>query len=127
MTQSNLATAEAYYSALMGGDYEKMGSYLDNDVHYVDPRWPLTGKDQVWPIAKSFAAAVDQLKPVAKFSADDQVMLVHDVLFHKSDKPMRTAMLMSFERGRIKVLELIADTSQHLDVCSEIFSYPSQS
>jgi ketosteroid isomerase-like protein len=126
MKKSNLATAEAYYSAMQSGDYEKMGSYLHNDVKYVDPHWPLTGKDRVWPIAQSFAAAVDQLKTAAKFSTNDQVMLVHDVIFHKSKKPLRTAVLMTFDKGLIKEIELIADISQHLDICKKIFSYPSQ-
>ena len=126
MNQSNLATAEAYYSAMESGDYEKIGSYLHNDVKYSDPRWPLTGKDRVWPIAKSFSAAVKQLKTVGKFSTNDQVMLVHDVLFHKSEKPLRTAVLMSFDGGLIKEIGLISDISQHIDVCTEIFTYPAQ-
>jgi len=125
MTQSNLATAEAYYSAMQSGDYEKMGRCLHNNVKYSDPRWPLTGKDQVWPIAKSFSAAVKQLKTVGKFSTNDQVMLVHDVLFHKSEKPLRTAVLMSFDGALIKEIGLISDISQHIDVCTEIFSYPA--
>ena len=127
MTASNVATAEAYYSCMKSGDYEKLGSYLHDNVKYLDPNWPLTGKDQVWPIAKSFATAVAQLKPVAKFNKDDQVMLVHDVKFHKADKPLRTAVLMTFSEGLIKEIELISDISQHMDVCKEIFTYPSES
>ena len=126
MNQANLATAEAYYSAIESGDYEKMGSYLHNDVKYSDPRWPLTGKDRVWPIAKSFSDAVKQLKTVGKFSTNDQVMLVQDVIFHKSEKPLRTAVLMTFVEGLIKEIGLISDISQHMDVCSEIFSYQPQ-
>ena len=126
MNQSNLATAEAYYSALMSGNYEKIGSYLHSDVKYSDPRWPLTGKDQVWPIAKSFSDAVNELKTVGKFSTNDQVMLVHDVIFHGSEKPLRTAVLMTFDEGLIKGIELVADISQHMDVCKEIFSYSPQ-
>lgn len=123
MCESNLAIAESYYSCMESGDYEKMGSYLHDNVKYADPRWPLTGKDQVWPIAKSFAEAVAKLKVAAKFSADDQVMLVHDVIFHKADKPLRTAVLLSFAGGLIKEIELISDISQHMDVCREIFQY----
>ena len=126
MNQPNLATAEAYYSAMMSGDYEKIGSYLHKDVRYSDPRWPLTGKDQVWPIAKSFSDAVNELKTVGKFSTNDQVMLVHDVIFHGSEKPLRTAVLMTFDEGLIKQIELVADISQHMDVCKEIFSYSPQ-
>jgi ketosteroid isomerase-like protein len=124
--QSNLATAEAYYSAMESGDYEKMGSYLHNDVKYSDPRWPLKGKDQVWPIARSFSNAVKQLKTVGKFSTNDQVMLVHDVMFHRSEKPLRTAVLMTFDDKLIKEIGLISDISQHIDVCTEIFSYSPQ-
>jgi len=127
MTQSNLATAEAYYAAMQSGDYEKMGRCLHNEVKYSDPRWPLTGKDRVWPIAKSFSSAVKQLKTVGKFSTKDQVMLVHDVLFHKSEKPLRTAVLMNFDGGLIKEIGLISDISQHIDVCTEIFSYQNKS
>jgi AraC-like DNA-binding protein/ketosteroid isomerase-like protein len=124
--QSNLATAEAYYSAMESGDYEKMGSYLHSDVKYSDPRWPLKGKDQVWPIARSFSNAVKQLKTVGKFSTNDQVMLVHDVMFHRSEKPLRTAVLMTFDDKLIKEIGLISDISQHIDVCTEIFSYSPQ-
>ena len=126
MNQSNLEVAEAYYTAVEGGDYEKMDRYLHCDVKYVDPRWPLAGKEKVWPIAKSFSSAVKQLKPVARFSAGDKVMLVHDVLFHKSEKPMRTAMLMTVGEGLIKEMQLISDISQHTDACAAIFSYPAQ-
>jgi ketosteroid isomerase-like protein len=127
MHKSNLDIAEAYYSAVQSGDYEKMGSYLANDVKYSDPQWPLKGKDQVWPIANSFSAAVNRLKTEAKFTNNDhQVMLVHDVLFHKSDRPMKTAVLMSFDQGRIKEIELFADTSQHLEICRHIFTHPIQ-
>jgi ketosteroid isomerase-like protein len=126
MNHSNLATAEAYYSAMQSGDYEELGSYLHNDVKYVDPHWPLTGKDRVWPIARSFAAAVRQLKTAAKFSNNDQVMLVHEVMFYQSEKPLRTAVLIAFDEGLIKEIELIADISQHMDVCKEIFSHAYQ-
>jgi len=126
MNKSNLDTAEAYYSALMSGDYEKMGVYLHKDVKYSDPRWPLTGKDRVWPIAKSFSDAVSELKTVGKFSTNDQVMLVQDVIFHGSEKPLRTAVLMTFDEKLIKEIGLISDISQHMDVCKQIFSYQPQ-
>jgi len=126
MHQSNLDVAEDYYSAVQSGDYKKMGSYLTNDVKYSDPQWPLAGKDQVWPIANSFSAAIKQLKTEAKFSNHDQVMLVHNVLFHESDTPMRTAVLMSFHQGRIKEIELFADINQHLEICRYIFTHPIQ-
>jgi hypothetical protein len=50
-------------------------------------------------------------------------MLVHDVLFHGSEKPLRTAVLMTFDEKLIKEISLISDISQHMDICTEIFSY----
>jgi hypothetical protein len=125
--QSNLEVAKAYYAAMEINDYEKMGSYLHQDVKYLDPRWPLTGKDQVFQFAKSFCSAVKHLETVANLSTDDQVVLVHNVIFHKSDKPLKTAVLMTLDGGLVKEIELISDISQHMDVCAEIFSYPPQS
>ena len=75
MDQSNLAMAEAYYSAVERGDNDKIGSYLHSDVKYLDPMWPVTGKDRVWPTAKLFSAGVEQLQTAAKFSMDDKVVL----------------------------------------------------
>jgi ketosteroid isomerase-like protein len=132
MSHSNLAVAEAYYSAVESGDHAKMGSLLRDDVKYVDPQWPLTGKAQVLPIGRSFAAAIKQLKTVAKFSANDQVMLVHDVMFHaapgvpvaETSNPLRTSVLMTFDGGLIKEIQLIANTSQHEEICKKIFTSP---
>lgn len=122
MNQSNLAMAEAYYSAVLSGDYDKVGSYLHSDVEYIDRLWPATGKDQVWPTAKAFASAVNQLNMVARFSNDDQVMLVCDVDWKQSETLMRTAVLITFSEGLIKRIELIYDPSQHMDICTGIFS-----
>ncbi|MBK7616765.1 MAG: nuclear transport factor 2 family protein [Burkholderiales bacterium] len=122
MSQSNLPIAEGYYSSMVAGDYGKMETYLHDNVEYVDPRWPLSGKVQVLQIAKSFAAAVATLTTVAKFEADDKVMLVHDVKFHNADKPLRSAVLIAFAGGLIKEIQLIADTSQHVEVCTQIFA-----
>jgi hypothetical protein len=122
MSQSNLDMAEAYYSAMGSGNDGKLRSLLHDDVKYVDPLWPLTGKNRVWPAAKKFSAAVKQLKLTEKSSTDDQVTLVYDVTFKKSDKPLRTVVLMTFGDGLIKQIELVYDTSQHMDICREIFS-----
>lgn len=119
---SNLAIVEAYYAAMKSGDNDKLGSYLHRNVKYIDPRWPVTGKDQVWAFGKKFSTAVDKLETVAKFSTNDQVMVVHDVMFKEADKPMRTAMLIAVDDGLIKRMELIADPSEHIDVCTKIFS-----
>jgi hypothetical protein len=118
--QSNLATAEAYYAALYSGDEDKAASYLASDVKYVDRLWPQTGKGRVWPVGKSFAAAVSQWQPTAKFSNDNQVMLVGDVIWKASEKPMRAAVLMTFGDGLIKEIELIYDGSEHMDICINI-------
>jgi ketosteroid isomerase-like protein len=120
--QSNLAKAEAYYSAVVSGDYDKMGSYLHSDVLYNDQNWPVTGKDNVWPVARKFGAAIDLLEPAAIFSDDDQVMLVHDIHWKEAEKPMRTAVLLTFDEGLIKQIDFIGDPSQHMDVCRGIFS-----
>jgi hypothetical protein len=122
MSQSNLATAEAYYSAVGGGNDNKIRSSLHDDVKYLDPLWPLTGKNRVFPAAKKFSAAVKQLKLIEKSSTDDRVTLVYDVTFKKSDKPLRTVVLMTFDGELIKQIELVYDTSQHMDICREIFS-----
>ena len=122
MSQSDLALAEAYYSAMQSHDYDKIGSYLDNNVKYVDPNWPLTGKDKVFPVAKKFSDAVSQLKTVAKFSNDGQVMIVHDVFFKGSEAPLRSAALMTFSNGLIQQLVLICNPNQHMDICKAIFS-----
>ena len=120
MNQSNLAMAEAYYSTLLSGDYNKAGGYLHSDVKYIDRLWPATGKDRVWPVAKAFAAAVNQLQNTVKFSNNDQVVLICDVIWEKSEKPLRTAVLMTFGEGLIKQIELIYDSSEHMDICRDI-------
>jgi tellurite resistance protein len=122
MSQSNLTIAEAYYSSMVAGDYGKMETYLDDNVKYVDPQWPLSGKAQVLQIAKSFATAVEKLTTVAKFEADDKALLVHDIKFHDADKPLRSAVLIAVAGGLIKEIQLIADTSQHVEVCTKIFT-----
>jgi ketosteroid isomerase-like protein len=119
---SSLAVVEGYYAAMKSGDDDKLGSYLHRNAKYIDPRWPLTGKDQVLAFGKRFSDAVDKLETVAKFSTNGKVMVVHDVTFKEADKPMRTAMLIAVDDGLIKKMELIADTSEHIDVCTKIFS-----
>jgi ketosteroid isomerase-like protein len=130
MSEKNLATAEAYYSAVQSRDYNKMGNYLHEDVKYVDPNWPVTGKKNVLRTGQAFAEAVEQITPVAKLSANDQVMLVYDVKFRDARESLKTAILMKFDGGLIKELELISDVSKHMvegdaigDVCKKIFSY----
>lgn len=126
MTQSSLAMAVNYYSAVESGDHDAIGSYLHNDVKYVDPLWPVSGKDQVWQAAKGLSSAVKDLEITSIFGTDEQVMLTHECKFRKSGKPLRTAVLMTFADGLIKEIELFYNPSQHMDVCTEVFSgsYP---
>lgn len=129
MTETkNLAMAEAYYLAMASGDTDEMGSYLQVDVKYFDPLWPLEGKDQVMKAAKNLSAAVDKINVGAKFSLNDQVMLVHELIFKvtsnpETEKPLNTAVLMTFGDGLIKQIELFYDTMQVQQICKEIFQY----
>jgi ketosteroid isomerase-like protein len=121
LTQSSLALVVDYYSAMARGDFDKMGSYLSDDVRYVDPSWPLNGKDQVLGIAKKFGAAVNRLDTVAAFGADDKAVIIHDVTFKGSTIPLRSVAVVTVTGGHIQEINLICNPIQHIEICKAIF------
>jgi len=121
MHDSSLAVAVDYYTAMAKGDTARMGSYLSKDVKYVDPSWPLDGKDQVLKIAKKFGDAVDRLETVDAFGAGDKAVVIHDVIFKGADIPLRSVAYITCKDGLITEINLVCNPIPHIDICKAIF------
>lgn len=121
MAKSSLAVAVDYYTAMAKGDIEAMGSYLSDNVRYVDPSWPLDGKDEVLGIAKKFGDAVDRLETVDTFGAGDKSVIIHDVYFKESDIPLRSVAYITSNDGLIEEINLVCNPMIHIEICKGIF------
>jgi len=51
-TTDNLDLAESYYNAMLAKDFDKMASYLHDNVHFIGPLAEMHGKESVVAAAK---------------------------------------------------------------------------
>jgi hypothetical protein len=111
MTQSNAASAEAYYSAMNDKDLSAMARRLHPDVRLVTPMEDLTGKDAVLEAAKKLLSFIQRIEVQARFDSEDQAMLAYDMHFAEPVGICRAAALMTFKDGLIMRNVLFFDAS----------------
>jgi len=106
MSETNVATAEAYYQAMTNKDLDGMAQRLHPDVRLTGPLSNLNGKGAVLEAAKKLLTQSDGVKVHSRFGSKDQVALTYDMLFHEPIGICRTAVLMTFKDGLIAGIEL---------------------
>jgi len=111
MTQSNAASAEAYYNAMNDKDLPAMARQLHPDVRLVTPMEDLTGRDAVLEAARKLLGFIQSVEVLARFNSRDQAMLVYNMHFAGPAGLCRTAALMTFKDGLLVRNELFFDAS----------------
>jgi len=111
MTQSNAASAEAYYKAMNDKDVSAMARQLHPDVRLVTPMEDLTGKDAVLEAAEKLLSFIQSVEVQAKFESSTQAMLAYNMHFAEPIGPCRVAALMTFKDGLIVLNDLFFDAS----------------
>ncbi|MGA2923301.1 MAG: nuclear transport factor 2 family protein [Candidatus Sulfotelmatobacter sp.] len=111
MTQSNAASAEAYYKAMNDKDVSAMARRLHPDVRLITPMEDLTGKDAVLEAAKKLLSFIQSVEVQAKFESENQAMLAYNMHFAGPVGLCRAAALITFKDGLIVRNELFFDAS----------------
>ena len=111
MSETNLASAEAYYKAMNNKDLSDLAQYLHPDVRFLGPLAEIIGKEPVLEAAKQFMHLFNSLTIRAKFSSGNQVMLVYDLDCPAPIGSCRIAALMTFGGSLIARIELFFDAS----------------
>jgi len=121
-SDNNLKSAENYYNAMLAKDFDKMTSYLHNEVHFIGPLAEMHGKDAVVSAAKNFSEILQDIQIRSQFSSDNQIMFAYDMVVPVPIGKFRAAVLMEFTDRLISKIELFYDASPFEEKKSEIFS-----
>jgi hypothetical protein len=121
-SDNNLKSAENYYNAMLAKDFDKMTSYLHDNVHFIGPLAEMQGKDAVVTAAKNFGGILQDIQIRSRFAAGDQIMFAYDMVVPAPIGKFRAAVLMEFTDRLISKIELFYDASPFEEKKSEIFS-----
>jgi hypothetical protein len=105
----NVAIAEAYYTAMGEKNVAEMETYLHPNVRAIGPLGEMIGKEAVLETVKKLIIPLKTLMIRAKFGSGDQVMLAIDLEFPEPIGTLPSAVLMTFQDGRIAKNELFFD------------------
>jgi len=108
---NNLIIAEDYHNAMLTKDFNKMVSYLHDNVHFVGPLGEMSGKDTVAISVKSFAEILQDIQIRSRFADGHQIMLAYDMVLPDPIGKFRVAVLMEFTDGLISKIELFYDAT----------------
>ena len=125
-TTDNLNLAESYYNAMLAKDFDKMASYLHDNVHFLGPLAEMQGKNAVVTAAKNFGGILQDIQIRSRFAAGDQIMLAYDMVVPAPIGKFRAAVLMEFRDLLISKIELFYDASPFQEKKSEIFEDDSK-
>jgi hypothetical protein len=120
-TTDNLSLAESYYNAMLSKDFDKMASYLHDNVHFIGPLAEMHGKDAVVTAAKNFAGILQDIQIRSRFSSNHRIMFAYDMVVPAPIGKFRAAVLMEFTDRLISKIELFYDASPFQEKKSEIF------
>lgn len=109
-TDANLITAENYYNAITGKDFDKMESYLHEKIHFISPLAEMCWKDAVVLAAKNLSLILQDINIRSKFATGNQIMFAYDFIFPAPIGMLRAAVLMDFTEGLISKIELFYDS-----------------
>lgn len=125
-TTDNLSLAENYYNAMLAKDFDKMASYLHDNVHFIGPLTEMNGKDNVVAAAKNFGGILQGIKIRSRFAGGHQIMFAYDMVIPAPIGKFRAAVLMEFMDQLISKIELFYDASLFQEKKSEIFEGDSK-
>jgi hypothetical protein len=125
-TTDNLGLAESYYNAMLAKDFNRMASYLHDNVQFIGPLAEMHGKDAVVTAAKNFGGILQDIQIRSRFAAGDQIMLAYDMVVPAPIGKFRAAVLMEFTDWLISKIELFYDASLFQEKKSEIFEDDSK-
>lgn len=120
-TTDNLSLAESYYNAMLTKDFEKMASYLHDNVHFIGPLAEMQGKEPIVTAAKNFGGILQDIQIRSRFASHDQIMFAYDMVVPLPIGKFRAAVLMEFTDQLISKIELFYDASPFQEKKSEIF------
>lgn len=118
---SNLTSAESYYNAMLTKNFDKMASYLDNNVHFIGPLAEMHGKEAVVSAAKSLNQILQGIQIRSRFADRNQIMLAYDFMFPAPIGKLRAAVLMEFTNKLISKIELFYDGRPFAERRNQIF------
>ena len=75
-SDNNLKSAESYYNAMLAKDFDKMASYLHDNIHFIAPLAEMHGKEAVVTAAKNFGGILQDIRIRSRFAADNQICLL---------------------------------------------------
>lgn len=110
-TTDNLSLAESYYNAMLAKDFDKMASFLHENVRFTSPLAEMHGKDAVVRAAKNFGEILQDIQIRSRFSSGNQIMFAYDMIVPEPIGKFRAAVLMEFMDGLISNIELFFDAS----------------
>ncbi len=119
--KKNLTTAENYYHAMLQKDFDRMASYLHENVHLIGPLAEIRGKNVVVAAATNLSQILSDIKIRSKFASDDQIMFAYDFMFSAPIGALRAAVLMEFTNQLISKIELFYDGRPFEEKRSAIF------
>lgn len=102
--------AVAYYTALGKKNLDEVKKYVHPNIQFTDPQEIVVGKEAFLKAAEGFMKIFKTLTIRAKFSSEDQAMIVYDVEIPNFSKNLRAASLLNIQDGLISKIELIYDT-----------------
>ena len=120
-TTDNLSVASSYYNAMLAKNFDKMASYLHDNVHFLGPLAEMQGKEQIVTAAKNFGGILQDIQIRSRFAAGDQIMFAYDMVVPEPIGSFRAAVMMEFIEQRISKIELFYDASPFQEKKSEIF------
>lgn len=120
-SHSNLVIAESYYNAMLAKDFDKMASYLHDNVHFLGPLGEMQGKDAVLSAAKNIGGILQEIQIRSRFAAGDEIMFAYDMIIPAPIGKFRASVLMGFTERSISKIELFYDPRPFLEMKSEIF------
>ena len=109
MNKTNVALAEAYYTAMGEKNVTDMEKYLHPDVRFIGPLAKITGKEELLSAAKNFIALFKTLTIRALFGSENQAMLAYDLDCPPPIGKLPVAALLTFQEGLIIEIELFVD------------------
>lgn len=125
-TTDNSNIAESYYNAMLAKDFDKMASYLHDNVHFIGPLAEMHSKDAVVTAAKNFGGILQDIQIRSRFADGDQIMFAYDMVVPAPIGKFRAAVLMEFTDRLISKIELFYDASLFQEKKSEIFEDDSK-
>lgn len=125
-TTDNLNLAENYYNAMLAKDFDKMASYLHDNVHFIGPLAEMHAKESVVAAAKNFGGILQDIQIRSRFASHNQIMFAYDMVVPAPIGQFRAAVLMEFTESLISKIELFYDASPFQEKRNEIFEGDSK-